>query len=323
MFYRKRIAVVALVIAGIVAGLWWGMAPLRAADPVPLACPNGQTVVLEGPAPPSEALLVTLSGRAVGGGVADGNGFFRIPLRANERPGVYPVEVLLRGSRAVVARYTCFVDVPLEGAPEGTSSPFPAPTRITRVPIPTSTAAPATTPVTIVPTPTAIPVVTPLPEPTVGPSPTATIAGTPVATSTLGPTATPGPATTPSPTRTTTGTPIPSANEVRIIEVVLRDPRLPNQSFEYVEIRNISTRPISMGSWRLVNVTRSEISPYVFPEFVIAPAQTINVYSAVDENDPDLGEFYWNRTDVWRVGDRAELRDASNRLISFLTVEAS
>ncbi len=311
MFLRKRFAVFALLVAGAVAGLCWGLAPLRAADPVPIACPNRQTVFLEGPAPPSEALLVTLGERAVGGGVADRNGFYRIPLRANERPGVYPVEVRLRGSRAVVARFTCFVDVPLDSVPE--TSTLPAATRVTRVPLPTSTGAPVITPVTVAPTPTAMPLATPVPERTVAPSPTPTVADSPVATSTAGPTTTPGPTTT------VTVTPIPNANSVRVIQVALRVPGLSNE--EYVEIRNATTRSITMTAWRLVNVNRNDVTPYVFPEFVIAPAQTINVYSAIDEDDPEVGEFYWKRTDVWRAGDRAELRDASDRLISFLIVQ--
>lgn len=314
MFFRKRIAVFALLVAGAVAGLWWGLAPLRAADPVPVACPNGQTVFLEGPAPPSEALLVTLGERAVGGGVADRNGVYRIPLRANERPGVYPVEVRLRGSRAVVARFTCFVDVPLDSVPATPTLPGPAATQVTRVPLPTSTAAPVITPVPVAPTPTAIPVTTPVPERTVAPSPTPTVAGSPVATSTVGPTTTPGPTTTVS------VTPIPNANSVRIIQVVLRAPARSND--EYVEIRNATTRSINMTAWRLVNVNRNDVTPYIFPEFVIAPAETINVYSAIDEDDPEVGEFYWKRTDVWRAGDRAELRDASDRLISFLIVQS-
>ncbi len=313
MFLRKRFAVFALLVAGAVAGLWWGLAPLRAADPVPIACPNRQTVFLEGPAPPSEALLVTLGERAVGGGMADRNGFYRIPLRANERPGVYPVEVRLRGSRAVVARFTCFVDVPLDSVPETPTPPGPAATQVTRVPLPTSTAAPGTTPVPVAPTPTAIPLTTPVPERTVAPSPTPTVAGSPVATSTAGPTTTPGPTTT------VTVTPIPNANSVRIIQIALRAPALSND--EYVEIRNATTRSINMTAWRLVNVNRNDVTPYVFPEFVIAPAQTINVYSAIDEDDPEVGEFYWKRNDVWRAGDRAELRDAADRLISFLIVQ--
>jgi hypothetical protein len=311
LFLRKRFAVFALLVAGAVVSLWWGLAPLRAADPVPIACPNGQTVFLKGPAPPSQALLVTLGERAVGGGVADRNGFYRIPLRANERPGVYPVEVRLRGSRAVVARFTCFVDVPLDSVPE--TPTLPAATQVTRVPLPTSTAAPVITPVPVAPTPTAMRLTTPVPEQTVAPSPTPTLAGSPVATSTAGPTTTPGPTTT------VTVTPIPNANSVRIIQVVLRVPGLSND--EYVEIRNTTTRSINMTAWRLVNVNRNDVAPYVFPEFVIAPAQTINLYSAVDEDDPEVGEFYWKRTDVWRAGDRAELRDATDRLISFLIVQ--
>ncbi|MCX7791935.1 MAG: lamin tail domain-containing protein, partial [Chloroflexaceae bacterium] len=241
-------------------------------------------------------------------------------------PGAYPGEVRLRGSRAVVARFTCFVDVPLDGAPETPASPVPAATRITRVPLPTGTAAPVPTPVSVVPTPspipvapspTPIPVTTPAPGRTAGPSPTPALTGSPISTSTVVQTATPGPTTT------VIVTPIPNANSVRIIQVVLRNPALPNREVEYVEIRNATTRSIDITSWRLVNVNRSDVPPYVFPEFVISPAETINVYSAIDEDDPDVGEFFWKRTDVWRAGDRAELRDASDRLISFLVVNAS
>jgi len=321
LLFRKRIAVVALLVAGAIAALWSGRAPLRAADPVPVACPNGQTVFLEGPAPPSAALLLMLKERAVGGGVADRNGFYRIPLRANERPGVYPVEVRLRGSRAVVGRFTCFVDVPLDSAPQTPTSPVPAATRVTRVPPSTSTAPSGTTPVPVAPTPTAIRLTTPVPERTVAPSPTATVVGSPVATATVGPTTTAGVTATAGPTATLTVTPIPNANSVRIMRVALRAPSSSNE--EYVEIRNTTTRAIRMTAWRLVNVNRNDVTPYVFPEFVIGPAETINVYSAIDEDDPEAGEFYWRRTDVWRAGDRAELRDAADRLISFLVVGSS
>ncbi|MGQ9927578.1 MAG: hypothetical protein ACUVS4_12000 [Chloroflexaceae bacterium] len=232
--FRKRVVVVALLVAGAIAALWSRGAPLSAADPVPVACPNGETVFLEGPAPPSEALLLTLNERAVGGGVADRNGFYRIPLRANERPGVYPVEVRLRGSRTVVGRFTCFVDVPLDSAPQTPTSPVPAATQVTRVPPATSTAAPGTTPVRGAPTSTTIPLTTPVPERTVAPSPTATITSSPVATATVAPTttatitsspvatATVAPTTTAQPTTTITVTPVPNANAVRIIRVVLR-----------------------------------------------------------------------------------------------------
>ena len=48
------------------------------ADPTPIVCPTGQTVFLEGRTIPGEALLIYLSGRAVGGGLADSSGGYRL-----------------------------------------------------------------------------------------------------------------------------------------------------------------------------------------------------------------------------------------------------
>ncbi len=281
--------------------------PLRAADPLPLSCPNGQTVLLQGRAPPAEPLLIVLAGRPVGGGVSDRGGVYSLPLRARERPGTYPVEVQLRSTRAVVGRFTCFVDTPVGSTPTASpTSPPPAPDRpVTPTtpltpPVATATLPPAgaTTSVVVVPTATSAPTgsVTPAPTTTAGASPTV------------------------SPT-TGAATPTPRPNDVQIDEIVLRDATAPSQRREYVEIRNASARPINIRGWQVRNVTRgSEIPPFVFPDYVIEPAQSIGVFSAVGNNDLVSGDFFWNRTEIWRVGDRAELRDTNDRLISFLIV---
>lgn len=300
----RAIVVLTLLIAGI-SMLIAGASPLRAADPLPLSCPNGQTVLLQGRAPPAEALLIVLGGRPVGGGAADRGGVYSLPLRAHERPGAYPVEVQLRSTRAVVGRFTCFVDTPVDSTP--TASPTaPAPERtvtptapLTR-PVATATLPPAgaTTSVVVVPTATSAPSgsATPAPTTTAGASPTV------------------------SPT-TSTVTPTPRPNDVQIDEIVLRDATAPSQRREYVEIRNASAQPINISGWQLRNVTRGGvIPPFVFPDYVIEPAQSIGVFSAVGTNDLVAGDFFWNRTEIWRVGDRAELRDSNDRLISFLVV---
>lgn len=302
----------------------------QAADATSLACPNGQTIFLEGTAPPGEALLIALNDRIVGGGFSDRNGVYRLPLRLRERPGVYAVEVRLRTSRTVVGRFTCFVDVPLD-ASLLTPSPEPVATR------PAPTAAPT---VTTVGSPTAtatLPIVrspnTPTPLPTatsviIAPTPTfttatATVPGTP--SPGHGITASPTPNTTASPRTTPTvgSTPgatatVPTATEdVKITRIVLRDPAAPNQPLEFVEIRNNANRPIDMTGWRLYNASRPEmVQPYLFTGFTIDPRQTISVFSEIGQDDPESGNFFWNRTNIWRTGDRAELRDAAGRLIS-------
>ncbi len=69
-----RPQLIPLLIAAILGGFLLFVAPLRAADPTPIACPTGQTVYLEGRTIPREALLIYLKDRAVGGGLADSAG---------------------------------------------------------------------------------------------------------------------------------------------------------------------------------------------------------------------------------------------------------
>jgi len=276
--------------------------PLRAADPTPIACPNGQTVFLNGSAPPREPLLVYLGGRAVGGGLADGNGRYRLPLRAQERPGSYAVEVRLRSSRAVIERFTCFVDVPIGSGPTETPTGLPTPAASPRS------------------APTQPPQVTRAPVITLSPTTTSAtvVGGTPSVTPT-GPTATPTLTTTatgPSPTPTRTS----QAGAVVIDDVFLIDPAFPEDE-EYVEIRNASDRAITLNGWRLINAsrpdsTRASVPPFIFPSFSLDSSASLLVFSLAGQNDLDVNEFYWGQSGaIWKAGDKVELRDARNTLI--------
>lgn len=303
-----------LLLAALVGGVLLFSPPLRAADPIALACPNGQTVFLEGSTTPREALLVYLRNRPVGGGLARGDGSFSLPLRAQERPGIYPVEVRLRSSRAVVATYSCFVDVALDTAGSPTATLGGA------TPVSTPRAGPTAQPTAArvaTSSPTASPTATSgggtAATATTTVTTTATVTTTTTVTTTATVTTTPG-----TPTATTTAT---TGNTVEIIDIVIRDPAFPNESDEYVQIRNAGDTPINLAGWRLVNTSRPSIAAYVFPSFNLGVDVTIAVFTAVGDDEIDIGDFYWDRTDeVWRVGDRAELRDAQNRVVSSLPV---
>lgn len=295
---------IALTALAIILVLSLGARPAAGADATPISCPNNQTIWLEGKAPPNEALLIFLEARAVGGGSASSTGAYRLPLRLRERPGTYDVEVRTRGSRVVVGRFTCFVDVPIESQPTST------PEIIVTNP-PTATIAPTATTLT-----------TARPTSTSSPSPTGTNRTTTVTT-----TRTVGTATTrtTTPTVTTTGTPGASPTSVaedavQIIDVVIYDPAFP-EDFEYIQLLNTTEDPIEMLGWRIINITRSDRPTYTFPRFTFDSGFTAVVYTGEGNDDPDLGEFYWERTDqVWNPGDVVELRDRTNRLISTFTV---
>jgi hypothetical protein len=281
--------------------------PLRAAEPTPIACPTGTTVFVTGRAPAFEPLLLFLDGRAVGGGVADGSGVYRLPLRAQERPGRYPIEVRLRASPGVVVgSFTCFVDVPLGEVPSATASPARAATRpatVTVAATPRLTPSPRVTAGTPTPTPTG-PTATPTSTGTAGPSPT--------------PTRTPRPG---EPTPTTTLTATPRRSDIRIFGVTLINPLFPNESREYLQILNDGGQSTNLSGWRIVNASRPDgsrpaLQPFVFPDYTLRPDTTAVLYSEIGENDLDFGDFFWNQSQtVWRAGDRAELRDAQNNLV--------
>lgn len=128
---------------------------------------------------------------------------------------------------------------------------------------------------------------------------------------------TPGPPVTPPPGGPT---PTPRTAEVPIVDVVLADPGFPNAE-EYVVMTNRGGGPIALTGWRLVNASRPEIPPFVFPSFTIRPDTVTVVWSESGTNDLEAGDFFWNQTGpVWRAGDRAELRDAQGNLVTTFEV---
>jgi hypothetical protein len=315
LIVRPQLA--ALLFAAVIGGILFFAAPLRAADPTPIACPTGQTIFVRGQAPPREALLLFLADRPVGGGLADASGAYSLPLRAQERPGSYPVEVRVRASKALVDRFTCFVDVPIGDVTE-TPTVDTAPS-VAGTPTARPTGSAATTP-----SPGASRSVTP----TRGTSTATALGGTPSATPT-GPTATPSASATsgPSPTASATtrsgatATPTVGPNQVIIAFVVLSDPAFPDESSEYVEIENTLSRPVNLQGWQLRNLSRPNVPTFTFPSYELEVDTTIAVYSGTGQNDLEIGDFFWGQTQpIWAVGDQAELRDARGNLIHTYTV---
>lgn len=123
----------------------------------------------------------------------------------------------------------------------------------------------------------------------------------------------------PTPIPSPTGAPRPA---IAINDIVLRDPAFPNESEEYVQIRNASEKPVTLAGWRLLNATRpGQVPAYVFPSFNLGVDVTVAVFSAVGDDELDVGDFYWDQTvTIWQVGDRAELRDPQGNLIDTLIV---
>ena len=90
-----------------------------------VACIPGTTVEIKGRGPRTAPLLLYFNGRAVGGGLSDAAGNYRLTLTiGTERAAFYPVQVRVRGTRQLVREITCLV-------------PYftPTPTRRPRIPI--------------------------------------------------------------------------------------------------------------------------------------------------------------------------------------------
>lgn len=92
-----------------------------------------------------------------------------------------------------------------------------------------------------------------------------------------------------------TATPVPPSAEIN--DVVLRDPAFPNESDEYVQIRNAGDSDVNIGGWRLINASRPGQTPaFVFPNYTLEVDVTIAVFSAVGVDELEVGDFYWDRT---------------------------
>jgi hypothetical protein len=86
-----------------------------------LICVPGVPVPVEGQGPRNAALLLYFDGRAVGGTTSDSRGTYALQLIVGEeRPGDYPLEVQVRGTRELVEEFTC--RVPGGGTPTPTAT---------------------------------------------------------------------------------------------------------------------------------------------------------------------------------------------------------
>jgi hypothetical protein len=73
-----------------------------------IACLPGDTIYIEGEAPPLTALLIYFDTQPVGGGTSDESGYYRLRLDiGHERTGTYNVQVRIRGTRQVLQEFTC------------------------------------------------------------------------------------------------------------------------------------------------------------------------------------------------------------------------
>ena len=341
-----------LVIIALFTGSLFTLLRSANAQPQALSCPSGQTVWLEGTAPPGESLLIFLAERAVGGGSAGPTGRWRLPLRVNEGPGSYAVEVRSRSGRAIYAEYTCFVVQPI-----GSSSPTPSAPDGSSASSTVSANVPTTTPAvtqspagvsqtaraTVVPTNTQTPGLGS--SPAAGSTSTATATqtrttGTPAQTRTAGTATQTRIAGTATQTRTVgtvtvTRTPGPSpttksdSSEIAIYDIFIGEGSAsePNPDLGYAIIQNAGAVDVNMKGWQLVNLTFGNLS-YVFPDTLLsAPVggeEPVDLFLHSDDgsdNDPENLTLYWGLAyRPWRAGDQVELRDANGRKISSFAV---
>lgn len=321
-------------------------AQLAETQPVSLSCPSGDTVWLEGQAPPAQPLLVYLRRRAVGGGVSDNRGRWRLPLRVTERPGIYNIEVRLRSDQTIVGRFTCYVDTPIDQTP----SPTPTSRQSTATtPLPTSTISRASptrvTPTT--PTLSPSPTVTDLPggratstpsrggtvaSPTSSASATATATGSATTTATgtatsatsvvEGPptSTTASPTATPTVTPSRTATPNPAQSAVRIDDVDAGNPTSDPPDWGYVIVSNTSpTENIDLTGWVLKNLSRT-VPQFTFPTFTLASDSSVVVWTDdADQNSDD--ELFWGANQqVWQRGDIVVLLNRTGQEMHRCTV---
>jgi len=308
MKYPRYRLITILFIALLLAGFVSVATQQIYAQPEALSCPRNQTITLRGDqAPPFKGLIVLFAGLPVGGGFSDAAGRWQVPLRVNEPPGIYPVEVRVRDSQQLLASTVCYVDVPLPATvvPSPTEIPSPTPTLAPRPTTALPTVPQATRTTTPTGRATATPQITATTTPTVPTTETPRITFTPTPTSTLGgvPIATP--------------TPIPAGISVTLEIVAYDRDTSTSLNEEYVILTSNEENDLAIGGWRLVNISRPERPTFVFPNFVLAPESEIYLYTGSGTNNLNTGDFYWGRSaPVWRKGDTAQLFDAQGRLVS-------
>ena len=306
-------------------GILLGTPTSAAVDTVALSCPNKQTTFLTGvTAPPYESLIAYLKTRPVGGGSSDRDGAWRIPLHVNEHSGIYNVEVRVRGTRALVGRFTCYVDVPLDDTSamptETSTAGATAFSTATRSPVPTTRIGTTTATATRNPTTTG-----------------ATATRTPTSSSATGATATRIPMTGATATQTSTAsatgistrtvnptaaTATAAAAGIKISNATCsnEDPLPTDPTLEFVELRNDSETSVTLTGWKIMNARTN--TSYTFPTFTLTgPGKYVTLYSrsGTDQPEPVSGNsfFYWGHTNqIWFLGDTIELRDSSGTLIA-------
>ncbi len=306
MYYLRHRLIASFFIAFVLAGFSAVVTQQMYAQPEAIACPRNQTITLRGDhAPPFQGLVVLFADLPVGGGVSDATGRWQIPLRVNEPPGIYPVEVRLRDTQRLLASMVCYVDVPLPATvvPSPTEIPSPTPTLVPRP----TTALPTVPQATRTTTPPGQ--VTATPRLTITATPTVQTTRTPQSTFTSTPTSGGVPGVMP--------TPIPAGISVTL-EIFAYDPDTSNSlNDEYVTLVSNEENDLAIGGWRLINISHPERPTFVFPNFVLAPEAEIYLYTGSGTNNLGTSNFYWGLSaPVWRQGDTAQLFDAQGRLVS-------
>lgn len=315
-------------------GILLGTSTSAAVDTVALSCPNKQTTFLTGvTAPPYESLIAYLNTRPVGGGISDQDGAWRIPLHVNEHSGIYDVEVRVRSTRALIKRFTCYVDVPLDDTSaiptETSTAGATAFATATRSPVPTNQIGTTTATATRNPTTTGA---TPTRTPTSNSDAVATATRAPMTGATAIPTstatATATSTQTPNPATATAATATAAAAGITINAAVCSDadPLPTDPDAEYVELVNDSETSVTLTGWKIVKA-QTTLS-YTFPTFTLTGPRMyvmIRSRSGTDQPEPDsdTSYFYWNRTNqIWFLGTTIELRDPSGTLIDSYVLAA-
>ena len=138
-------------------------------------------------------------------------------------------------------------------------------------------------------------------------APTPTPTNTPTATATPTPTRTPTASPTSAPTATPISTPTGGHLRITYIQYSGRD--------EYVEIQNDGPGDQPMAGWALVSVVGNQV--YYFPSnFTLRAGASVRVHSGPDAYESWPTDLKWTTRYIWNnSGDKAELRDASGRVV--------
>ena len=89
-----------------------------------------------------------------------------------------------------------------------------------------------------------------------------------------------------------TGTPDPVRTPVAIVQAEL----LPDR--EVVTVQNVSAEDQDIGGWVLFNLESTPV--FRFPDdVVLKPGDSVQVYSAVAEEDVPEGAYFWTSDKVW------------------------